>query len=128
MIPRPPISPRTYTLFPYPTLFRSPITPHRLGKLQVGRIVRHLRPARRRAVGGAEHIRKLAGVKSVQPEVVGGGIAVVEDIEIGGNAQGRLLADEAFGRPAVHRVARGREHALVERGGGDRKSPRLNSS
>src|SRR3546814_19471238 len=29
-----------------------------------------------------------------------------------------LLADEAFGRPAVHRVARGREHALVERGGG----------
>src|SRR3546814_4490263 len=115
MIRRPPRSTRTDTLFPYTTLFRSP-----LGRAAAPRAAaRRLRETGASYRPAAVDIVDLAGRIGRPREI---------DDEIGdllrrADPPDRLARDERRTRRLVIALSR---QPLVERG--DRKSPRLNSS
>src|SRR3546814_2618178 len=103
MIRRPPRSTRTDTLFPYTTLFRSP-----LAQL----------PDTRRVFGGEAHLLQLAQAAQAQ-----------RPVELAAWL-GRFMAqvDKAFIGFLGHRPVDAGEATLIDFGREDRKSTRLNSS
>ena len=53
-------------------------------------------------------------MERMQASVVGGGIAVIEVVEVGGQAERGLTDHQPFRRPPVKRVTRRRQDALLE--------------
>src|SRR3546814_1857079 len=71
-----------------------------------------------RASRDPERERQLAGVEGAEAPRPRGGVAMIEEVEIGGLPGARLPAHEPLGRPAIDGVARCREQALFHVGRG----------
>src|SRR3546814_15445633 len=71
-----------------------------------------------RASRDPERERQLAGVEGAEAPRPRGGVAMIEEVEIGGLPGARLPAHEPLGRPAIDGVARCAETALLHVGRG----------